>query len=137
MNKAELKHIRSRIDETLKALGEELCMQFHAGNCSYQEDRGTFKLEFIKRNENGTVTSQARKDFAKYSYMHGLKPEDIDRIFENRGEKYRVTGLLPRRRKYPIEAKRIKDGKCFIFGIDTVKRELGYPAIETFHIKNG
>ena len=54
----------------------------------------------------------------------GLKPEHLDATFACRGETYRIMGLAPSRRRYPVIAKRVRDGKAFKFGADTVVHAL-------------
>lgn len=50
-----------------------------------------------------------------YAPRFGLKVEDFGRTFPFRGRKYQVIGINPGAPTYPIEAKRLPDGKTFRF----------------------
>lgn len=46
---------------------------------------------------------------------YGLRPEDFGRQFSSRGERFRITGIDPRRPRHPVSAVRIPDGKGYKF----------------------
>lgn len=59
--------------------------------------------------------ASTQHSWAYYAPQFGLKVEDFGKIFHFRGRKYQVNGINPRAGAYPIEAKRLPDGKGFKF----------------------
>ena len=55
----------------------------------------------------------------------GLKATDYGREFVIEGERYRITGIDPRRFKYPINAERLPDGRAVKMPLDEVLKALG------------
>lgn len=51
---------------------------------------------------------------------YGLQPEDFGREFSSRGERFRITGMDPRRPRYPVSVVRIPDGKGYKFTAENV-----------------
>jgi hypothetical protein len=54
----------------------------------------------------------------------GLKATDFEREFSVEGDRYRITGIDPRRPKYPIDVERVSDRRSFKFPIDEVVKRL-------------
>ena len=67
-----------------------------------------------------------RKEFFAAAAEHiGLKASDFEREFSVDGDRYWITGIDPRRPKYPISAERVSDGRACKLPIDEVVRLLG------------
>jgi len=63
--------------------------------------------------------------FAALAGECGLKATDFEREFDIEGERYRLTGIDPRRFKYPINADRVSDGRAVKLPLDEVVKLLG------------
>jgi len=72
----------------------------------------------------GEERKREKEFFAKAAEHLGLKPTDFGREFVDRGERFRITGIDPRRPKYPISAERISDGRACKFPLDEVVKLL-------------
>jgi len=82
---------------------------------TYCSDNANIKLELALEN-NGQVISKEVTDYNIYAKRLGLPTDGIGRIFKSwDGNKYRVTGLKPRSKKYPVLACNLKTGKNFKF----------------------
>lgn len=104
--------------EALKAVAEHYGLILKPGRGTYDPSAGTFttKWIFVCEGEDGVPA-----DFARNAPRYGLTVEDYNREFSTHTGTYRVTGINPRRRKYPISAKCVKTGKGYKFTQQAVK----------------
>ncbi|WP_152499432.1 hypothetical protein [Labrenzia sp. THAF82] len=51
---------------------------------------------------------------------YGLKPSDLGEEFEDRGERFRIIVLEPRRPKYPVNVERLSNRKKYKFSADSI-----------------
>jgi len=72
----------------------------------------------------GEERKREKEIFALAAEHIGLKATDFEREFTLRGERFRVTGIDPRRPKYPISAERISDRQACKFPLDEVVKLL-------------
>ena len=73
---------------------------------------------------DGTALDPEKLRFEVLAEAFGLSPTDFGRQFSNGREQCRITGIDPRRPKYPISAERIPDGQGFKFTVDQVALQL-------------
>ena len=79
------------------------------------------RLSFAVKGDNGIPA-----DFARNAVRLGLPADCFVKTFTTFGGKsYRITGLNLRRRKYPVSAERVQDGKNFKFPVSQVTYGLG------------
>ena len=69
---------------------------------------------------DGTALDPERLRFEALAEAFGLSPADFGRLFSTGRESFRITGIDPRRPKYPVSAERIPDGQGFKFTVDQV-----------------
>jgi hypothetical protein len=69
---------------------------------------------------DGTAFNLEKDMFEYLAARYGLTPSDFGREFTAGGERFRVTGIDPRRPKYPISAERIPDRRGFKFTAENV-----------------
>ena len=69
---------------------------------------------------DGTTIQPERALFEVMAPEYGLQSEDFGREFLSRGERFRITGIDPRRPPYPVSAVRIPDGKGYKFTAENV-----------------
>jgi hypothetical protein len=115
-------------EEAVKILQQRLAecgITVEAAGGKYDDHEYTMKLKLSTTNESGQ--SQAAVDFTRYARRYGLDADQLGSVFTHKGMKYRITGLKPSRRVYPIETKCIRGmdtGKTWFFPEDTVKQAL-------------
>lgn len=73
---------------------------------------------------DGTALDPERLRFEALAEAYGLSPTDFGRLFSTGRESFRITGIDPRRPKYPVSAERIPDGQGFKFSIEQVATQL-------------
>ena len=64
---------------------------------------------------DSTALDPERLRFEALAEAFGLSPADYGRQFSTGRELFRITGIAPRRPKYPVSAERIPDGQGFKF----------------------
>ena len=69
---------------------------------------------------DGTALDPERLRFEALAQAFGLSPADFGRQFSTGREQFRITGIDPRRPKYPVSAERIPDGQGFKFTAEQV-----------------
>jgi len=112
------------LQAALDTVAAELGYQIQVGNASFSGSQCTFKVECAVVGEDGMAQTREATDFKARAALYGLSPDDLGKVFTNGGERFRVTGLKPKSRKYPIVAVRVKDDKGYKFPADMVKLAL-------------
>lgn len=73
----------------------------------------TFRIS-ITRSDGMTLDPEQLR-FEALAEAFGLSASDFGREFSTGRETFRITGIDPRRPKYPISAERVPDGQGFKF----------------------
>lgn len=129
MDRPKCQLIRDVLNEQLSTVADGLGVSFEIGNARYDDSQVTFKLTALDRAADGTVVSQAEKDWNDYAVMYGFEVEDFGRAFESNRTEYKICGIKPKSRKYPILGKRW-DGKQFKFRAEDVLRSMKRLALQ-------
>ena len=69
---------------------------------------------------DGTAFNLEKDMFAYLAERYGLAPSDFGLEFTAGGERFRITGIDPKRPKYPISAERLPDRQGFKFTAENV-----------------
>lgn len=81
-----------------------------------------FKVNVVDAATGEAHTAEAR-NFKNYAAVFGLKASDLGREFMLNGKKFKLTGIMPNRPKFPILAVDAQ-GKRFKLTEDTVRAAL-------------
>lgn len=87
----------------------------------FDADAATLKFEFTPQG----APSKAEKSLSTMGGAFGLPADAVGRTFTLESVLYRVTGLNPRRPKFPVIGERVSDGKAFKFPANDVARAFG------------
>ena len=124
MDRNKVKELRVAVNAALESVGKEFGMSIKVGNMRYDDTVVNIPVTASMISEDGVVQTPERTDFIALAKFHGLDPEWIDKEFTSRGDTYRICGLKPRSRTYPILAKNLLTGKTFKFGASDVVRNM-------------
>lgn len=69
---------------------------------------------------DGTAFNLEKDMFAYLAEHYGLAASDFGREFTTGSDRFRITGIDPKRPKYPISAERIPDRRGFKFTAENV-----------------
>lgn len=108
-DKKTLRALQPKLEQALNDALAEFGLTAKFGGGSFDNSTYKPKVEIIAAGAN-----PEKEDFELYASLYNLKPEDYGKEFNSNGATYTLTGLNPRRPKYPISARR-QDGKRFKF----------------------
>jgi len=117
MDRTKARLVREAIEKALTSLDPALKVSVEVGSGRFSDTELTLKLIALDK-EAGGASNKAEADFNKYAKMYGLEASLSD-VFMSRGKTFKVAGLKPRSRKYPVICERM-DGKRFKFSIEEV-----------------
>lgn len=119
------KSVSESVMEALKPLEESYGVTFQLGNGSYDSNSYKFRINCLKLSKDGEPICTEKEDFKKYCNLFGLEESDLGKTFKCRNNIYKLYGLKPRNRKYPVLAKDVMNGKIYKFSAYNVKSFLG------------
>ena len=120
--RANLKDLRKDIDNALKSVAEKHGLSLMLGNVRFTEDSFTGKLEARITDRVGEPTMAA--DFRSMAPSFGIPSSYLHRIVTINGKRYKIVGLKPRNRKYPIICENTANGKRFKFSAFAIREVL-------------
>ena len=123
MDRQKAKDIREFIETNISftELEEKFGVKVTLKSGNYTNSNLAMKIEFADIGENGEVNTREAEDFKARAELYGLKPEDLGREFSNGNDTFKITGLKPRSRKFPILAVNTKNGKVYKLAAQMVK----------------
>jgi hypothetical protein len=101
-----LKLLRIRIAAALKPIELEFEVKLDLKPARYSPNNFTARFEGSVKSSSGIVVTKESEDFKRNAFMYGLHPNDLNRIFLHKGERFTIVGLATRSRKYPIICKK-------------------------------
>jgi hypothetical protein len=104
--------LAEEIERALQPVAEKHGIVIRSGRGSFSPTNYTLKVECSVRLNGETVTREAEA-FKRYAEHYGLKPEDLGKIISHGGRQFRIVGLKPNSRRFPVLAERLPDGKRF------------------------
>lgn len=128
-SKAAVKDLRTKMQEALDGLFLKTGIQLKVGNCTFDAMTADFKVKAIAMGEDGKPHDPEAEAFLHNAHLWGLKPEDLGREFDFRGETHRVAGLKTRSRKYPFLVERVRDGRRLKFTDQLLKLHINFPQV--------
>ena len=123
MDRTKVQRLRTALNAIdLSEIENRFGVKFKIGNASYDSRAGnaTFKLE-VANIVGGIVKTKEVSAFELNAKFYGLEPTDLGCKFSFNGELYKIVGLKPRSRKYPILGENIVTGKSYKFMPEMVK----------------
>jgi hypothetical protein len=121
-----VREIMDECEEALRPIAEKYGLTLDHKGRTYRRDAlpVMFQLLITEKDEDGNKLSAAARDFQKYAIMFGLEADDLHREFVHQGDRFRITGVKPRSRKFPILGENVRTGKTYKFPVETVKAGL-------------
>lgn len=119
-----LRDLRPRIEAALAELATETGLHITVGNASFTPSNATFKLEIATTDATGEVQTKETTAFKSLARSYGLEPDDLGKHIRHNGTEYEIQGLAPKSWRFPILARRIRDGKVFKLPAEAVSRQL-------------
>lgn len=126
-NKTTLREVRSRLDEALLNIIDELGIDLKVGTMTYSPDGATFttKIEGAVFGSDGKVQDKYRTAFINEAHVYNLDPHWLDKTFVSGGREYTIVGLNARANKFPVHV--TAHGKNYKVGADMVRARMTVP----------
>ena len=128
LDSATVGRIIEDLAEAIEAVADRYGLTLEQGRCSYHRTDMPvpFRLHVIEVDAEGEAVDKAKRKFDEVCHLYGLRPDHYGAEFAApSGNKYRISGINPRRRKYPISATEVTSGKGYKFTEAIVRRGLG------------
>lgn len=117
-DKYNLKTIRNDIDAALATVEAKHGVKFNLGNIRFNSNDFRAKLECVSAtNASGNTVNPDQVKFEANAFMFGIKKDAFGKTFKIGKSNYKITGLNPRRHKYPVSAIRVASGRSYKFAV--------------------
>ena len=112
--------------EALEIVAEEYGLVLQQKRCSYRSNEMpvAFKLIAPERGEDGEAVDPRETEFRQLAGQYGFSPDDYGKLFKTFHGVYRLCGIKPRARKYPLLGEHIDNGKTYKFAEAVVRAGL-------------
>ncbi len=117
MDKVKAQRISEKIQAILKKELPDCEIKVLGGKFTSVEC--TYKLQ-VTPHVDGQVVSKDAEDFKRLATYYGLQPTDLGREIDYNGQKMKITGLRPSKRRFPIIALEVSTGKQFFLIANSV-----------------
>jgi len=119
MEREKVRALREAMEAALKSVEKEFSVVIEFGTARFNEQNARFKLE-VSDVVGGKALTKQVVDWNNLYKSYGFKKKDLGRPFKFQGRIYKITGLLPRSRKFSVAAERQSDGKPYKFNHEDV-----------------
>ncbi len=120
-NRATARDLQAAVKLALAPVAEEFGIDITVKGGTFSPSSLVQKIEFATVGEGGLVNDRDAESFKMSAARYGLKIDDLGREFSYAGGRYRVVGLRPKSRKYPVVAVDVADGRKTKFPADSVR----------------
>lgn len=121
INKDVCQLIRREMEAALKPVAEQFGVQIKYLGGRFNDSNFETRFEVAVKDSDGRAVTRMALHFKQCAVLYGFAPEDLGRKFRHAGVPFEIIGLNPDAPKYPIIAKRVRDGKQYRFTPDVVK----------------
>jgi len=116
--RANVRSFSDEVTATLEALAKKHGVSVTRGTGRFSDRQYTVKLQF------DIVNLAEKSSFELHARSLGLAPTDFGREFISQGTVYKIVGVRPRRRKFPVLCENMRTGKQILFTEGGVKQGL-------------
>ena len=106
--KDNLNDIRKELNDVLQRYGVTKDIDFQIGNITFEND--SFRTTLKAFNVAGGIDS-SQVEFDKWCYKFGVEKNWYGKDITFQGKQYRIAGIKPRARKYPVVLFNYSTGK--------------------------
>lgn len=115
LDRSSVRMIADDIEIALAKVAKRYGVKIEVGNSSFSPTNCTTKINISTVAKNGTVMTKEATDFNRYASSFGITGYKLGDTFEHRFQQYKIIGLKPRARKYPVLAEDVNTGYKFKF----------------------
>ena len=119
-DRANLKALEFDLERVLAAVGAKHGIKIERKSGRFSASQFSFMVEAQIIDESGASVAEKYKWYL-YCGMFGLEKDQFGTIFYHSRDAYEITGVNPRAPKFPINAKRVSDGRLMRFQAGSVR----------------
>lgn len=120
MEREKVRALRDAMEAALKSVEKEFNVKVEFGTARFSDQNARFKLE-VSDIVGGKALTKQVMDWNNHCKLYGFKKSDLGRPFKFQGHIYKIAGLSPRSRRFPVIVERQPDGKQFKFNNEDVQ----------------
>ena len=124
MNRELIDEVQKEMIKAIKEVEDKLKVKIIPDGGSYNLTEGTLKFKVIETGENRE--NSMRDEYNRYCPVFGMKEEWFNKevTFPDNGDRYKIVGIAPNRRKYPIILQSLTSDKQTLVTVDYIKELL-------------
>jgi hypothetical protein len=113
--------IQNKIKEAIEQIEKDENVKIDFGSLSFNPQRYSTSMTVSTLEKSEKVESVLERTCRSIGFTQNV----IGMGFDFRGDKYEITDIKTKNRKYPVIATEIRTKKSYKFSVDTIKRLLG------------
>jgi len=116
--------VTKEVEKALNGVAEKFGLAVKVGTRRFGTKDMRFPVEFVITEvdkDSGEMLSPEAMAYKKLAGSFGLDSEWLGAEFETYQGRYKIVGLKPRNRKYPVLADDVRTGKKYKFPVSPVK----------------
>ncbi len=113
--------IQSKIKEAIEQIEKDENVKIDFGPLSFNPQRYSTSMTVSTLEKSEKVESVLERTCRSIGFTQNV----IGMSFDFKGDKYEITDIKTKNRKYPVIATEIRTKKSYKFSVDTIKRLLG------------
>ena len=113
--------IQNKIKEAIAQIEKDENVKIDFGSLSFNPQRYSTSMTVSTLEKSEKVESVLERTCRSIGFTQNV----IGMSFDFRGDKYEITDIKTKNRKYPVIATEIRTKKSYKFSVDTIKRLLG------------
>lgn len=111
-NKRNLPGFRSEIATALASIEAKHGVKFDLGRITFTDTNFRVKLECTSASDNsGNSVDPRETKFLANTWRYNISNAAFGKSFTSRGRKFKIVGLNPRAKKYPLSVEDAKGGR--------------------------
>ena len=124
MNKKLIDEVSKEMEKAAKEVAKRLGVNIEFDGGSYNLTEGKLKFKVTEVGEK--LENSMKDEYNRYCIVFGLKEEWFGKevTFPENGDRYRVAGIAPNRRKYPIVLQSVTSDKRILVTAEYLKELL-------------
>ncbi len=113
--------VQNKIKEAIAQIEKDENVKIDFGSLSFNPQRYSTSMTVSTLEKSEKVESVLERTCRSIGFTQNV----IGMSFDFRGDKYEITDIKTKNRKYPVIATETRTKKSYKFSIDTIKRLLG------------
>ncbi len=121
ITREKILQIQNKIKEAIAQIEKEENVKIDFGSLSFNPQKYSTSMTVSTLEKSERVESVLERTCRAIGFTQNV----ISMTFDFRGDKYEITDIKTKNRKYPVIATETRTKKSYKFSVDTIKKALG------------